>query len=566
MRTTRAFVRQYPWAVATLFVGAMGLGPQLAGYGEAGEILVIGFAIVVALVEGARMVRALLRGSFGLDVLAVTAILATLAVGEYWASYIIVAMLTGGEALEHAASRRAQRELHSLFERVPRSAHRKDEHGAVIEIPIDQVVVGHTLVVRPGEVVPVDGLLRHSAAEFDESSLTGESLPVEKLPGDEVLSGSINGSSAVEIEAIRLARDSEYQQIVSLVEAAASSKAPLVRLADRYAIPFTAVAYAIASVAWWLSGDATRFAEVLVVATPCPLLIAAPVAFLGGMSRAASKGIVIKDAGSLERLARVQTVAFDKTGTLTEGHPSVVEIVPEPASEMDADEFLSIIASAEQHSSHVVAEGLLHEAKQRGVILHHTTESSQVGTDGIRAFVAGREVVIGKPGFVARYCGEFTPRSVEPGHIVVYAALDGVLAGSVTLSDTLRGDSASALSELRPLGIRHTVVVSGDSAVTTAHIATQLGIAVSHGDCLPGDKVRIVQGLQPRPVMMVGDGVNDAPVLAASDVGVALGARGSTAASESAPLVGEVSRPSVIACTMISPQPARCASAQRATR
>ena len=482
------------------------------------------------------MVRSLLKKQWGLDVLAVTAIVATLAVGEYWASLIIVLMLTGGEALEDAAAQRATRELTALLDRVPHTAHRLDAQGNIVDIAASAVSVGDRLIVKPSELVPVDGELLSGEASIDESSLTGESLPVTRTAGDRVLSGSLNGPVALELRATRLAEDSEYQRIVGLVQEAAHSKAPLVRLADRYAIPFTALAYAIATIAWVVSGDPVRFAEVLVVATPCPLLIAAPVAFMGGMSRAAKSGVVIKDAGTLERLSHVRTVAFDKTGTLTHGKPEVGAIVP-AGSITDHNELLALVASAEQYSSHVLASAIVQEASHRGLRLREASHATEVATDGVTAQIDNHTVHVGKPAFIADNAGKVEKYSVQPGETVVYVAVDGEFAGHIVLRDSLRVEAPQALGDLARLGITRTVMLSGDQQETAELIAGELGITEVHGECLPADKVTIVHRLEPRGVMMVGDGVNDAPVLAASDVGVALGAKGSTAASESADVV-----------------------------
>ncbi|MBI5028885.1 MAG: HAD-IC family P-type ATPase, partial [Actinobacteria bacterium] len=288
---------------ATLGVGVTGLLLLALGQPVASAWLVGGYALVVAAWQAWSMVRDLLAGNFGLDVLAVTAITATVLVGDHWAALIVVLMLTGGEALEDYANARAHREVSALLERAPRFAHRATPGGAFVEVPISEVVAGDLVMVRPGEVVPVDGVLEGEAASFDESSITGEPLPVEHAHGDQVLSGTVSQQKVALVRATVPAKDSQYQQIIDLVQAAAESKSPIVRLADRYAVPFTLVSLAIAGVAWWLSGDPVRFAEVLVVATPCPLLIAAPVAFLAGMSRAASNGVIVKSGGVMETLS-----------------------------------------------------------------------------------------------------------------------------------------------------------------------------------------------------------------------------------------------------------------------
>lgn len=536
MRVLIGFARRYPWVFVALLVGVVGLA--LAGLGYETQVAwgVSGFALLIAGIEGYHMVASLLRGHLGLDLLAITAIVATVAVGEYWASLIIVVMLTGGEALEDAAAGRAERELTSLLERSPQRAHRLGAASVIVDVPIGEVAVGDRLLVRPAEIVPVDGRLLSDSAQFDESSLTGESMPVERRVGEGVLSGSVNGPRAIEMEATARAEDSQYQRIVRLVGEAAGSKAPLVRLADRYALPFTLLAYAIAGIAWWVSGDSVRFAEVLVVATPCPLLIAAPVAFMGGMSRAAKAGIVIKDAGTLERLAKIRTVAFDKTGTLTYGSPEVVSLHPALES-LSEDDLLAIVGSAEQYSSHVLAAALRDAARGRGLRLREAERAHEVATHGVEAVIEGSTVLVGKPAFVALHASGVQERELQPGEAAVYVALDGVFAGSIVLRDQVRDEAAATLQAFRSLGVHRGVMVTGDVRHTAEHIARQLGINEVHADCLPVDKVTVVRGLTPHAVMMVGDGVNDAPVLAAADVGVAMGARGSTAASESADVV-----------------------------
>ena len=507
----------------------------LTGIEPAARWLISLYAIGIAALEAAHMVRGLLARQFGLDILAVTAIIATVVVGEYWASLVIVLMLTGGEALEVAAAGRAQRELRALLDRVPQQAHRIESSGEVIDVSADQVRVGDRLLVRPAEIVPVDGELASAQASVDESSLTGESLPVDKAAGDTVLSGTVNGAGAIEITATAVAAESQYQRIVELVREASSSKAPLVRLADRYALPFTAVSLGIAGLAWALSGDPVRFAEVLVVATPCPLLIAAPVAFMGGMSSAAKHGIVMKNAGSLEKLARARTVAFDKTGTLTAGRPEVVGVHAEHG--IHPDELLRLVGSAEQYSSHVLAASITQAAIDRGASLSPSMDAHEVATFGVAATIDGHRVIVGKSTFVAEHAPDLVVRGAANGEAVVYVAVDGRFAGSLVLRDEVRGDAAVTLEALRLLGVERMLMVTGDVESTAGPIARGLGITELHTECLPGDKVRIIREAQPRPVVMVGDGVNDAPVLAVSDVGIAMGAKGSTAASESADVV-----------------------------
>jgi len=534
--------RRY-WAVTlTLGVGVVGIVLALAGAGEAVPWLFGAYALGVAAWQAVGMVRDLLRGHWGLDVLAVTAIVATVLVGEYIAAIIVVLMLTGGEALEDYANRRAKRELDALLTRAPQLAHRV-EGDRIVDIRADDVRPGDVLIVRPAEIVPVDAVLSSIETVMDESSITGESVPVEKHSGDELLSGSVNGQSAVEIVATATAADSQYQQIVALVAAAAESKAPVVRLADRYAVPFTVFSLLLAGVAWWISGDPVRFAEVLVLATPCPLLIAAPVAFIGGMSRAARNGIIVKGGGVLEQLAAAKTVVFDKTGTLTHGTPELVEVRTEPG--FGADELLGLVASAEQYSSHVLATSMIDAARERRIPLVEAEAAREQTAGGVMASVGGREVVVGKYAFVADHAADARPTAIAPGELAIYAAVDGRFAGALVASDRLRDNAGAMLARLRGLGVHETMMLTGDSKATADHVAAALGITRVHAECLPADKVREVAEIPGRPVIMVGDGVNDAPVLAAADVGIAMGARGATAASESASaviLVDDISR------------------------
>ena len=534
--------RRYWVVTLTLAIGLAGIVLALAGAGAAVPWIFSGYALAIAAWQAVGMVRDMLRGHWGLDILAITAIIATVAVGEYIAALLVVLMLMGGEALEDYANRRAKRELDALLTRAPQLAHRLDG-DEIVEIPADQVQPGDVLLVRPSEILPVDGTLRSAETTLDESSITGESVPVEKHAGDVVLSGAVNGQSAVEIVATATAADSQYQQIVALVAEAADSKAPVVRLADRYAVPFTLFSLALAGVAWWLSGDPVRFAEVLVLATPCPLLIAAPVAFIGGMSRAARNGIIVKGGGVLEQLSAATTAVFDKTGTLTHGEPTLVAI--RPANGFGGDELLAAVASAEQYSSHVLAASMIEAARERDLPLAEAEWAREAATNGVQAKIGGREVVVGKFAFVNEHAPDAARTTIAPGELAVYVAIDGRYAGALLASDRLRSNARGTLERLDTLGVHQTMMLTGDAQATADHIAADLGITRVRADCLPADKVHEVSAIADRPVIMVGDGVNDAPVLAAADVGIAMGAKGATAASESASaviLVDDISR------------------------
>ncbi|PRI12052.1 heavy metal translocating P-type ATPase [Leucobacter massiliensis] len=565
MKRVRTVVSSYPLVLASLLVGAAGLVLLAASAPVLASWLVGLYALGVAAWEAIGMIRELLRGRGGLDVLAVTAIVAAVLVGEPWAALVVVLMLTGGAALEDYAEHRSKRELTALLHRAPQLATRlagtavagrsaagdpradpaagagTEGTGSPAEpmtedVPVEAVRVGDPLLVRPGALVPVDAVLVSERAVFDESSLTGESLPVERAVGERVPSGAVNGASAVTVRATAVAADSEFQQIVRLVEQAAGSRARVVRLADRYALPFTVLALAIAGIAWAVSGEAVRFAEVLVVATPCPLLIAAPVAFLGGMSRAARFGLIVKGGGTLEQLSRVRSAAFDKTGTLTSGRPSLERILP--ASGFAEAEVLRLAASAEVYSSHALAGSVVAAARELGYRLQEVTQAAEQATNGVTATLAdGRTVRVGKPSWLRGFAPGLDPVALRPGELAIYVAVDESPAGAIVMRDRVREEAVSSLDELRRLGIERTVMVTGDVAATAEPIAAGLGIAEVHAECRPADKVRIVSGIQPRPLIMVGDGLNDAPVLAAADIGFAMGARGATAASESADIV-----------------------------
>ncbi|MFE7846324.1 heavy metal translocating P-type ATPase [Microbacterium sp. NPDC057407] len=528
-------LRAYPYLWAALSVGVVAGAMQIAGL-PAGTWLLAGFALLMAGRSAMGMLRRLRSGAFGVDALAVVAIGATLAVGEWWAAWVIVLMLSTGEALEDFAGRRARHDLSALIDRTPRTAHIISEAGTVHDIDVDEVRTGDRLLVGPAELVPVDGQLVDALAVVDESSVTGESIPVEKKAGDELLSGTVNGSSAVTVIASRLASESQYQSIVRIVEEASRSRPPLVRLADRYAIPFTAFALALAAAAWWATGDPARFAEVLVVATPCPLLVAAPVAFIAGMSRAARHGVIVKGGGAFEVLHRAPAVVFDKTGTLTLGRPSLVAVHVE--GDASRSEVLELAADAEQVSPHVLAHATVRAALSEGIALRTPSSAEENPAHGVSASVDGHRVLVGKRVFIETATGRAVRRpDLEPGEIATYVAIDGVWAATLVFRDRTRPNARTLVESLRSSGVRVIAMVTGDDVQTAQHVAASVGIDDVHAGCLPADKVAVVQGMQVRPVVMVGDGVNDAPVLAAADVGVAMGAAGATAASESADVV-----------------------------
>ena len=543
MRKIRDAARRYPLVGATILIGLIVLVTALLGYTTVAQVLATIYVGGVVLWTVVDMVRDMMAGNFGLDVLAVMAMVATLAVGEYGASIIIVLMLTGGEALEDYASNRAKSALTALLEQAPQTAHRfssrqGDKDEAIEDVPAAQVRVGDHLLVRPGEVVPVDAKLLSTRGSFDESAITGESLPVNLRAGGEVPSGSLNGDEAVRLEALRTTENSQYQQIVALVADAEKQKAPVVRIADRFAVPFTALALIIAGTAWFISGDAVRFAEVLVLATPCPLLIAAPVAFMGGLSRSAKNGVIFKGGAVIESLSNIRSAAFDKTGTITGGRPEVVRVDAYPG--FDESEVLKLAASAEQYSAHVLAVGIVAAAKGRGLGLLAAETAEETAGSGVSATFGQRRVVIGSRHFVlgtdAPHSPEYGVR-LEPGEVASYMTINGEPAGVIVLADQMRPDAPALVAYLRDQGVETIEMLTGDGESTAREIGAQAGISEVRYSLRPEQKVALVHDLQPRPALMVGDGVNDAPALASADVGIAMGARGATAAGEAADAV-----------------------------
>lgn len=492
-------------------------------------IVIIGGVTTVSMFIG--MIQTLRSGKYGVDILAITAIIATLAVGEYWASLVVLIMLTGGDSLEDYASRQASRELQSLLDNSPQIAHRVV--GEELEdLAVDAVAVGDLILVKPGEIVPVDGVVVAGESRVDESSLTGESKPIEKRLKSELMSGSVNGDAALRFRVTKKASDSQYQRLVELVKESKAKPAHFVRLADRYAVPFTLIAYLIGGVAWFISKDPVRFAEVLVVASPCPLILAAPVALVAGMSRSSRNGIVVKTGTTIEKLAEAKTIAFDKTGTLTEGQLQVAEIKSFDQS-LSAEKLIQYAASAEQESNHILARSLVHYAHQQKIELLPVDHLEEVTGQGIKAVVAGHQIRVGKADFAGN------TEEIMTDQTIVYVAVDDQTSGYLTFKDLVRPESKATITQLKQLGILKTVMLTGDKKSIADQIGQEVGISEVHAQCLPEDKINVLKEMEAnaRPVVMVGDGVNDAPALSVADIGIAMGAHGSTAASESADAV-----------------------------
>lgn len=487
------------------------------------------------------VIRGLLRRELGVDLIAVLAMVGSLVLGEYLAGAIIAVMLTGGAALERFAVARARRELSALLQRAPRVAHRRSGTD-MIDVDIADVVVGDVLVVKPGEVVPADGIVAAGTAVLDESALTGESKPVQIGFQTPVRSGGTNAGAPFEVRVTASAAQSTYAGIIRLVKAAEESKAPFVRLADRYALAFLGLTVALAAAAWLAHGSAVRALAVLVVATPCPLILAAPAAIIAGVSRAAKHGIIVKGGGPLETLARATVLLLDKTGTVTSGRPQVVAV--ETLGRISSDDVVRFAASLEQVSVHPFAPAMLAEARSRSVELSFPVNvHEQMGT-GISGTVEGKQIAVGQLAFVAPNVPR-TPelraidmRTAVEGSSSVYVSVDGSLAAVLLLQDPIRPEAPRALRSLRAAGITRIHMVTGDHPDVAELVGDVLGIDRVFAERTPEEKVEVIKRVRGEGVaMMVGDGINDAPALALADIGVAMGARGATAASEAADVV-----------------------------
>lgn len=496
------------------------------------QILVTLVGAIIALSMFKEMVHILRSGKYGVDLLAILAVVATLSVGEYWASMVILIMLTGGDTLEDYASHKANTELKALLDNSPQIAHKIMDDGDIDDVSVNDVKVRDKIVVKPGEIVPVDSFIIKGSGLFDESSLTGESKPVEKNLRDNVMSGSLNGDNSVTLQVSKLAKDSQYQQLVKLVKEAESTPAHFVRMADRYAVPFTLAAILISLAAWFFSGDPHRLAEVLVVASPCPLILAAPVAMVSGMSRASRNGIVVKTGDVLEKLATAKTGAFDKTGTITSGQLTVQDVVT--TSSMKVEELLQLAASAEQESSHILARSLVAYTDNQNIDLAPVSSLEEKTGKGIEATINHKNVKVGKLKFVAPN-SEMKPLATT----TIYVSVDDELCGYVTFTDHVRPEAKETMNTLKALGVKKLMMLTGDQEKIAQRVAKEVGIDEVKADLLPQDKITALQNIPKsgHPTFMVGDGVNDAPSLATVDVGITMGAHGSTAASESADVV-----------------------------
>jgi heavy metal translocating P-type ATPase len=524
------------WPLAGLVLGIAG---EIWGWSSwSGAIWAAGTIPVLALLT-TEIVISLRRGDIGLDIVAALSMLAALLFGEYLAAAVVALMYSGGQYLEGFAERRARREMTALLARVPRSATRY-RNGQLEEVDLDAIEPGDRLIIRKGDVVPVDGTVAEGVAVLDQSALTGESMPVQQKSGEAVLSGANNAGEAFHLLASRRAAESTYAGIVRLVAAAQRSRAPMSRLADRYALVFLAITLVLAGAAWLASGDPIRAVAVLVVATPCPLILAVPVAIVSGLSRAAKQGILIKGGKALEMLAQVRALVIDKTGTLTHGRARIISI--QAVDALRADELLRLAASLDQASKHVIAEAIVAEAQSRHLSLSIPTDVIETPGEGMEGRVAGHHVTVGGMDFVV---GKIVGSSLSemqsrhlPGVVTVAVAIDGKLAGVVALADELRAGTETVLRQLRGLGLERIVLATGDRRDVAELVTRDLSIDAVRSELTPDQKTLVVLSERKNgPVMMIGDGINDAPALAAADVGLAMGAKGAAASAEAADVV-----------------------------
>jgi heavy metal translocating P-type ATPase len=538
-------------AVTALVAITAGGVLHLLGAGDAGhQVWRAAVALLAAdlAVEVGRTI--VVDHHLGVDAIALVAMVGALALGEELAGVVIGLMYTGGEALEAAASKRARRELTALVSRAPRTAQMRIG-GQLREVPVGQVKAGDVVLVRTGEVIPVDGTVASDQAMVDTSALTGEPLPVTVRRAGSVLSGTANAGAPFEVRAERPAAESAYAGLVRLVEQVERERAPFVRMADRYAGVFLLVTLLAAAAAWILGGTPVRALAVVVVATPCPLILAAPIALISGLSRAAKAGIIVKGAAAIEKLGRARTVLFDKTGTLTVGLPDVQEVLA--LGGPSASEALRLAASVDRMSAHPLGEALVRAARDRGLALAPAARIVEDPGQGIAGQVDGHRVAVGSRSFLTTH--GYDPTDVAgaslavgrgSGEAHVLVGVDGHLAAVIVMADELRPDAEGIVERLRSEGVRHVAMASGDRRSVAERVGRQLGVDRVYAEQSPGDKLDVVRSLRDdaslAPVIMVGDGVNDAPALALADLGIAMGTAGATVSAQTADAVITVDR------------------------
>ncbi len=533
-------IRASLWPVATLLIILAGLALRIAGQVNAARATWLYGLVLVGLPLAWRTISQAFRGSFATDLVAALAVITAVIVGEPLAGLIVVLMQTGGEALEQYAAGRASRALQELEADLPAIGH-KVADGSIVDVRVQDIAVGDLLLVRPGERVPCDGEVVDGDALVDTSRITGEPLPRVARPGVMLPSGSVNSNSPFTMRATARAEESQYARIVQLVREAQASKAPLQRIADRYATWFTPLTLLVCGIAWLVSGDPSRVLAVLVVATPCPLILATPIAMVGGINRAARRHMIFRNGAALERLATVNTGVFDKTGTLTIGRPVVagVEVLPGWAE----SDVLARAAAVESSSGHLLARSVVDAALERRIPVPDVRDVREWPGQGVSGTVAGQRVTVGGLSFIESKhpaaMHDLADLLQASGGLRAIVAIDGRGAGVIHYADEMRPGLPDFFKELHRIGVRRLALLSGDTAANAEAVAKAVGIDEVHGDLLPADKVAFVRACLGRGerVMMVGDGTNDAPALSAATVGIALAAHGGGVSAESADVV-----------------------------
>lgn len=549
-------VKQYPIPVIALCGLIIGGALHLLYNSQTGQLA----WFITLLVGGGPVVyqtfREMLHKHFASDIVAMMAIIASIILNDAFPGVIIVLMQSGGKALEDYAYRRASSSLDALLSRAPRIAHRKTNH-VLEEIPVSSIQINDIMVIRPGDLIPVDGEITSSEAQIDESSLTGEPLPRTKKNGESVFSGTVNVGGAFEIKATKKSEESQYSKIVKLVKKAQEEKAPIQRLADKYAVWFTPITLGISAIGWMLTNNFETILSVLVVATPCSLIFATPVAIISGINKAAKLGIIVKSGSAIEQVGRAEVVVFDKTGTITFGTPNVERIVS--FNGITSDEILLKAASVEQLSSHPIASMIAHKGKEKFGNLPIPTNFHEISGAGVEGDVDGIHVLIGAPSIFENLSEEIFKHSITvndqikpEGRMVAFVALNNKLSGAIIFGDKIRPDVETMMKNLKKYGIKQTVLLTGDSFVNAKNIAKQAGISFFTAELVPEQKVIEIKKLRQSfdTVIMVGDGINDAPALAASTVGIAMGARGTAISAEAADVVLLIDNVSKVANTI----------------
>jgi heavy metal translocating P-type ATPase len=534
------------WSLATwvasidaLVLLAWGVMP-LVGFAETRSMVAMVALVLLALPLWIEIIRDMMKGHFGVDLIAGLAIVGAWLLNESLAGLVIILMLSGGQALEAFAMRKAHAELTRLLARAPSVATKKTSSGYEM-VPVDHIVPEDVVMVKSGEVIPVDGVVVEGESLVDESSITGESVPVEKKVGSFAISGTENTNSVIHIKAEKRASESRYASIVRLVKNAQDSRAPMVRLADRYAVVFTGITLLLAGLSYAVFQEPIRALAVLVVATPCPLILATPIAIISGMSRAAKRGVIVKDGGALETLSRVKTVLLDKTGTLTLGTPTVGSVVAFSGEE----DIVALAASLDQGSSHILARSLVSYAHERSVVLEQVEGFKEVFGEGVEGIINGTTYRLGKLSYlqhalklISDTAQDFYTQQKNAGGMTVFLAKEDHIVGAIAFTDEVRSDADEAVKMLEQNKVT-VAMVTGDHEVVAQKVAASVGIRVVHADCQPEEKLALVSDAVAHhgPVAMIGDGVNDAPALARADVGIAVADHGDTASSEAASMV-----------------------------